>query len=156
MKFESYYLNDILTRKQNVFSLTFVFSISAFDKLLELNEPWWSIFCDVQRNSAHKPTKSSHQRSFFFLSSSDDRWSTWIAFPPASAKQEDQAAPQHNGSLARDCSMMRPENGTKQFIHKLIKLMNVSVIKAHYIKCFAKIRVVYILKPSSDSLDVQR
>ena len=101
--------NDYLTRKQNVFSSTFVCAVLVFYKLLELNELWSSIFFVVQKSSGHKPTKSFHQWTFFSWLSSDDPQPAQIALPPASTKQEAQVVPQRNGFLSHDCSMMRPE-----------------------------------------------
>ena len=108
--------NDYLTRKQNVFFSTFVCAVLVFYKLLELNELWSSIFFVVQKSSGHKPTKSFHQWTFFSWLSSDDPQPAQIVLPPASTKQEAQAVPQHNGFLAQDCSMTRPEKWN-QAIH---------------------------------------
>ena len=107
-----------LTRKQNVFSSTFVFAVLVFYKHRELNELWSSIFFVVQKSSGHKPTKSFHQWTFFLFSSSDDPQLAQIALPPASTKQEAQAVPQHNGFLAQDCSMMRPEKWNQAIYFK--------------------------------------
>ena len=128
--------NDDLTRKQNVFSSTFVCTVLVFYKLLELNELWSSIFFVVQKSSGHKPTKSFHQWTFFSWLSSHDPQPALIALPPTSTKQEAQAVPQHNGFLAQDCSMMRPEK------------WNQAIYIKHTCMIIKKDRtVIYILTP---------